>query len=48
MTKPIEAFDYDRNFEEWSEEELDELFDALSETDTPFGEWLRTVRGDQS
>lgn len=45
VTKPIETFDYDRPYEEWTDEELDELFDALEETDTRLGRRLAKQRG---
>lgn len=45
MTKPIETFDLDRPYEEWSDEELEELFDALEETDTRLGRRLADQRG---
>ena len=48
MTRPIETFDLDRDLDEWSEEELDELAEALMETESRLGQYLADVRGGQS
>ena len=37
MTKPIKSFDLDRDLEEWTDEELNGLAEALMETDSQLG-----------
>lgn len=48
MTKPIETFDLDKPVEEWTEKELDDLFESLMETDTRLGQRLAELRGGHS
>lgn len=44
----IASFNLDRPFEEWSDEELDDLAATLAETDTRVGAFLAEQRGGQS